>query len=276
MNLLLDTQVHIWRSESPQRPWPAGGAELATRVHGRAEFSVEELLTRMRAEGVGRAILVPPFFEGFRNDYVLHAATQRPDTFRVMARLDLKKPDADELASVLLDNPLVVGLRFVFLPADLDRLEDWLDHGVWFKLAQRGLPAAMHAPAQLSAVRTLAQQHPSMQIWLDHAGLSGDPRMLQAELDSLEVLQDVENVSVKYSALSCSLPIENAERVAALGRLRSLSHQFGDQRVLWGSDLTRIRGGYAESRATIREVLGTDRDFTAIMGGNAAATVGWH
>ena len=67
---IVDAQVHIWPPESPERPW-IETAHLFT--HG-AEFSTDALLAQMDEAGVDAAVLVPPAFEGDRNDYCLDAA----------------------------------------------------------------------------------------------------------------------------------------------------------------------------------------------------------
>jgi predicted TIM-barrel fold metal-dependent hydrolase len=66
---VVDAQVHVWLPEGPGRPWPPGGAERALALHGGEPISGATLLSEMRQVGVDRAVLVPPFFEGYRNDY---------------------------------------------------------------------------------------------------------------------------------------------------------------------------------------------------------------
>jgi predicted TIM-barrel fold metal-dependent hydrolase len=87
--MIVDSQVHIWAADTPERPWPAG---QAGRAHQSVPLTAEGLLEKMDAAGVARAMLVPPSWEGDRNDVVLAAAHRYPDRFAVMGRLSLEAP----------------------------------------------------------------------------------------------------------------------------------------------------------------------------------------
>ena len=75
---VVDAQVHVWLPEGPDRPWPPGGAERAPSMHRHEPISGATLLAEMKEAGVDRAVLVPPFFEGYRNDYAVACATEAP------------------------------------------------------------------------------------------------------------------------------------------------------------------------------------------------------
>ena len=81
--LIVDAQVHIWGPETPDRPWPPGGQ---ARAHRPLPFSQDDLLREMAAAGVDRVVIVPPSWEGDRNDLALEAARLHPDRFAVMGR----------------------------------------------------------------------------------------------------------------------------------------------------------------------------------------------
>jgi L-fuconolactonase len=59
--LIVDSQVHIWAAHTPERPWPPG---QAARAHQRTPLTAENLLKKMDAAGVARAILVPSLLGG--------------------------------------------------------------------------------------------------------------------------------------------------------------------------------------------------------------------
>ena len=80
--LIVDAQVHIWGPDTPQRPWPKGRAA----PHRAQPFSRDDLLQEMDAAGVARVVIVPPSWEGDRNDLALAAARLHPDRFAVMGR----------------------------------------------------------------------------------------------------------------------------------------------------------------------------------------------
>lgn len=91
--MIVDAQVHVWGANTPERPWPA-----RAEPH-RAPLGKDELLSEMAKAGVDRAVLVPPSWEGDRNDLALEAAQAHPDRYAVMGRFDPDAPGArDQVA----------------------------------------------------------------------------------------------------------------------------------------------------------------------------------
>ena len=80
--LIVDAQVHIWGSDTPERPWPEG----RSKPHRPQSFTKDDLLKEVDATGVARVVIVPPSWEGDRNDLALEAARLHPDRFAVMGR----------------------------------------------------------------------------------------------------------------------------------------------------------------------------------------------
>jgi len=58
---IVDSQVHIWSADTPDRPWPPGRAHEAQKPY---PISKEALLFQMDLAGVRRIVLVPPSWEG--------------------------------------------------------------------------------------------------------------------------------------------------------------------------------------------------------------------
>jgi L-fuconolactonase len=86
--MIVDAQIHVWEADRADRPWPRPGARGRTALPQRTEpMSPAEALAAMDAAGVDRAILVPPSWEGDRNDLALAAATAHPARFAVMGRI---------------------------------------------------------------------------------------------------------------------------------------------------------------------------------------------
>ena len=84
---IVDSQVHLWGADTPARPWPPGRAAEAQKPY---PISKETLLFQMDLAGVRGMVLVPPSWEGERNDLALEAARTYPDRFAVMGRLALQ------------------------------------------------------------------------------------------------------------------------------------------------------------------------------------------
>ena len=104
--LICDAPVHIWAANSPERPWPQRHAP-----HREMPLGTAELMREMDSAGVNRVVLVPPSWEGERNDLALAAAQAHPDRFAVMGRIDPEAPGAKEIFERWLDQPGMLGLR---------------------------------------------------------------------------------------------------------------------------------------------------------------------
>jgi len=86
--MIIDAGVHVWRPQSPDRPWMPG-----RKAHLPDPLTYEKFSAMMKEAGVEHAILVPPSWEGDRIDYSLEAAQKHPDRFAVMGRFPINKPE---------------------------------------------------------------------------------------------------------------------------------------------------------------------------------------
>ena len=94
--LIVDAQVHIWGADAPERPWPPGRAAQAQKPY---PVTKDMILAGMDEADVDRVVLVPPSWEGDRNDLALAAAAAHPNRFAVMGRFPLEQPDPAALQS---------------------------------------------------------------------------------------------------------------------------------------------------------------------------------
>lgn len=274
--LVVDSQVHIWLPQTGQRRWPSWGEEMRAGAH-RPELRAESLLAEMADAGVDRAVLVPPFFEGYRNDYVRAAAAARPDRFRAMVRLSLRAPDLVSRLEALAADPLIAGVRLVFLPLDAGRVADARDSPLWSAAAERNVPIMLHCPGQLADVRRIARRHPRLRLAVDHLGLSGGhvDADVESEVRHLLELADEPGVCVKASALPC-FSTEPFPHPALLEPVKSAIRAFGPERVFWGSDLSRLPGRYSDAVRMVREHLGLDQaEVDQVLGRSLLGWLGW-
>ncbi len=155
--LIADAQVHIWAAETPERPWPKGHHN----PHRPVPFSKDDLIREMDAADVDRAVIVPPSWEGERNDLALDAARLHPTRCAVMGRLDWRVEQPQEFFSSWCKQPGMLGFRFTFTrpAAQAPLCEGRLDW-VWPKAEKAGLPAMlMVTPEQLHLVEKIAARH---------------------------------------------------------------------------------------------------------------------
>jgi L-fuconolactonase len=236
---IIDSQVHIWAENTPQRPW---APNMEGRAHLPEPLSAEKLLAMMDEAGVDAAILVPPSLEGDRNDLCLAAARKFSDRFAVMGRIDLAGPDSAAALATWRDQPGMLGLRLTFHRPDTrpqltDGTADWL----WPAAEKHGIPVMVHAPERLPALAEIAARHPGLTIIVDHMGFGRETMDANAGVGAARVaaLAQCRNVSVKVSALPCfssePYPFRNLNEP-----LRRVIAAFGPRRCFWGTDLSRM------------------------------------
>jgi predicted TIM-barrel fold metal-dependent hydrolase len=274
--LVSDVQVHLWEPERPDRPWPK---PQPRPPHRRKGFSAEEMLKEMDAAGVDRAIIVPPTWAGENNEWALAMAARYPRRFAVVGRFDVKAPDACAHLEGWLKQPHMLGVRMSF---HVKPFSDWLDDGsldwFWATCERCGIPAMVLVPEMPGKVRPIAARHPDLKILIPHMGFNLDARGAEAfeALDGLLALARFPNVFVAVSSVPCfsnePYPFRDTDPV-----IRRIYDAFGPQRMLWGADLSRLRGSYHECLGQFQEALdflsADDKEW--ILGKSLAKVLNW-
>src|SRR3989441_2270632 len=172
--LIVDAQVHLWGADTPGRPWPPGEAH---RAHKPYPVTKDMALDGMKEAGVDRVVIVPPSWEGDRNDLALEAARLHPDRFAVMGRLAIEKPESRVLVDGWKRQPGMLGMRFTF---STERQRPWLTDGtadwLWAAAERAGIPVMMSVAGSFAAVDRIAERHPGLRLVIDHPG---DPQRFQ-------------------------------------------------------------------------------------------------
>lgn len=276
--MIVDSQVHLWPAETPQRPWPKGGAE---RAHLPYPLTYQMFLSIMDEAGVDRCIIVPPSWEGDRVDYAIEAATRHPDRFAVMGRIALNDPASPALIPTWLDQPGMLGIRLTFLRNETRWLHDGTADWFWPAAEKAGIPVMVHPRQQIDAIVQIAERHPGLRLIIDHMGLNHD--IAQANLNH-EVITDTirlaryPNVSVKVSSLpNYSLEVYPFRDLAP--QIERVVDAFGPQRCFWGTDLSHSfdRCTYKQRITHITEELDflSATDKRLILGEAILALLGW-
>jgi L-fuconolactonase len=259
--MVVDSQVHVWPPDRPDR-------RLGPGVGEHKPYGYEALVRDMNRAGVDRAILVPPSFDADRNDYALEAVRSHPDRFAIMGRVALKQPGRDVLAGWR-EQPGMLGVRLTF-HRDADR--PWLTDGTadwfWPQAERHGIPVMVHAPERLAEIGAIAARHPGLRIIVDHMGFARATMddEAPAAVERMNALARHPNVSVKVSALPCfstePYPFGNLREP-----LRRVIEAFGPRRAFWGSDITRV-----PATCTYRQVV---THFTEELDFLSAADLEW-
>lgn len=273
---IIDAQVHIWGANTPERPWSEYGKSSAHRTE---VFGKDELLREMDTTGVDRVVIVPPAWEGDRNDLALEAARLHPGRFAVMGRLSIERPESRELLPTWKDQPGMLGVRLTFIR---DPHRTWLFDGTadWFwEAAERyAIPVMMAAPESVPKIAEIATRHPGLRLVLDHLALPLSARdgAIGPVLERVLTLARYANVAVKASSLPRYVT-EPYPFPSLHPHIRRVVEVFGPQRVFWGSDLTGLPWSYRQAVTLFTEELDflSDADKEWIMGRGIAAWLNW-
>jgi predicted TIM-barrel fold metal-dependent hydrolase len=280
---IVDSQIHVWLEETPDRPWIPGARERI-RLNGHREeaFSYEEALQLMDEAGVNRALIVPPSWEGDRIDYSLEACEKYPDRFGIMARVPQNKPEEGaalmrEYATI----PAVKGIRLTFhRPIDRNWMIDGTADWYWPLAEELGLKTMVHAPIWKAELGQIAERHPNLRLIIDHMGIlarSVDDAIgyWVSETADLHVHP---NVYVKVSAVpgysTHPYPYDNINKY-----VREMVEKMGAERCFWGTDLTRLMGHGLTYKDTIEHFtkhMGlTEEQLEWVMGRGICECLDW-
>lgn len=270
--LIADAQVHIWAANTPDRAWPVSGR---SEPHRPVPLSAADLLAEMDAAGVDRAVLVPPSWEGDRNDLALAACRQHPDRFAIMGRFDPDSANSAMLATWR-TQPGMLGMRFTLRPHHAwltDGSVDWL----WQAAEDHSLPIMLSCPRLLPVIDRIAERHPRLRLVIDHLALirTKDAPAFD-DLPRLLALARRPNVAAKASALPCfssqPYPYRNLHPY-----IRQVFDAFGPRRMFWGTDLTRLPCSYRQAVTMFTEELtflsASDQEW--VMGRGLCDWLGW-
>jgi predicted TIM-barrel fold metal-dependent hydrolase len=272
--MVVDAQVHIWAANTPERPWPA-----RHEAHKPQPITASDLLREMKTAQVDRCVLVPPSWEGERNDVCLAAAQKHPDRFAVMGRLDPDAPESRGRIAGWRKQAGMLGLRFTmhrpFLrPLLTEGRLDWL----WPEAEKAGVPImtlVLHSDMPL--INRVAERHPGLWITIDHLGLTtGKDEEAFRHLDSVLALAKRPNIAVKVSCLphytTDTYPFRKLHPY-----IRRVYDAFGPKRMFWGSDLSRLPCSYRQSLTYLSEEIpwlgAGDKEW--VLGRGLCEWIGW-
>jgi len=273
--IVVDAQVHIWRPETPDRPWTPGRTPQLPEPLG-----YDTLLPMMDAAGVDRVVIVPPSWEGERNDYGLEAASKYPTRFAVMGRLAIDKPASRARVAHWTDQPGMRGIRLTFNGPEVAWLTDGTADWFWPEAEKAGVPV-MVLGGVMSEFARIAERHPGLPLIIDHMGLllrMAKEGTVARNIENTAGLAKFPNVSVKLS----SVPPYSAESYPfrdVAPYVQRLFDAFGPERCYWGTDITNSWGkaSYRERVTHFTEELGflSEQDKDWIMGRAILKRLNW-
>ena len=267
---IIDAQVHLWRHGQ------------STGHHRKTPITVEILQQEMARAGVDRVLLVPPLWDPTGNATALEAAQRYPDQFAVMGLLPVDGLDSDTGRAQVLNwkrHRGMVGLRFLFnSPERIAPLRAGTLEWTWPAAEEAGLAVALLVPDALDAAADIAERHPRLNLIVDHLGVprgASGPSAFH-HLPELLALSRFPNVVVKAVAV-CDYALDPFPFRSLNEVLRRIVDAFGPHRILWGSDLSRLKHSYRDCVMHFAESLTwlSERDRALIMGQNLCRVTGW-
>ncbi|MBV8806927.1 MAG: amidohydrolase [Sinobacteraceae bacterium] len=257
---VIDAQVHSWETQTT-RGWDSAYDALGTDPNN--GYTVELALSAMDAVGVNAAVLsLPPSYRTllpdgrfrYDNSYAEEMSLKYPDRIASAARYRVDDPEIEALVAATRSRPGTLCVRCVI------RLEDEIAQykaGVHQRLLtaceRHQVPLMLFVSGRPEEAEPIARNFPDLQIIIDHLGLEQPPYGKPtaepwAKLPSVLALAKYPNVALKFSGAP-SLSRESYPFLDLWPHLCRVIDAFGPDRLMWGSDVTRVRGlhTYAES-----------------------------
>jgi len=233
--VIVDSQIHMWKASTPDRPWVPG-----TRPQLPEPMTIERVVPMIDEAGVDRVVIVPPTLEGERVDYGQEAASRYPGRFATMGHVALNDPAEARRLPTWREQPAVLGIRLNIAGEQAKWLTDGTADWFWPAAERAGIPIMFLTTGQLPLFGPIAERHPRLELIIDHMGISSEAlrnNMMPATIAAAAALARYPNVSVKLSSapLFSSQPYPFRDMTA---HIRRLFDAYGARRCYWGSDVT--------------------------------------
>jgi predicted TIM-barrel fold metal-dependent hydrolase len=277
----VDTQAHVVSGDRARYPLnppldfdPMGTAR--SKWYDAPELAAEDLLGRMDATGIDRAVLVQAFSSyQYDNSYTADAAAAHPDRLASSCIIDLED-DTINTAQYWVAERGARAIRLFLRNVPPEWLLQSGSDELFTELTRLGAIAqVVGLDADLPRLLEAAQRHPTLPFLLDHCGmpdLSGGPEYPKAA--NLFALHAASNISVKLSTHVFSHAKEGGSSAAEI--THRLVDAFGAGRVMWASDYSVLGLVYADCVVEAEQACaGLPAADRALVLGDAATAMWW-
>jgi len=274
--LIVDSQIHLWKANTPDRPWVPGAQPQLPEP-----FTIERLMPMMNEAGVDRVVIVPPTLEGTRLDYAQEAVRRYPGRFAIMGRIALDDPQTAQRFPRWKEQPGVVGIRLNIATEQAKWLTDGTADWFWPAAERAGIPVMFLTSGQTALFGPIAERHPRLALIIDHMGVASaaiQTHGLANLIGQSAALARYPNVSVKLSAspLFSSQPYPFRDMAPHIQRL---FEAYGPRRCYWGTDITNslAKATYRQRITQFTQELPflSEEDKTWVMGRAIMDRLGW-
>ena len=274
--LIVDSQIHLWKANTPDRPWVPGAQPQLPEP-----FTIERLMPMMNEAGVDRVVIVPPTLEGTRLDYAQEAVRRYPGRFAIMGRIALDDPQTAQRFPRWKEQPGVVGIRLNIAAEQAKWLTDGTADWFWPAAERAGIPVMFLTSGQTALFGPIAERHPRLALIIDHMGVASaaiQTHGLANLIGQSAALARYPNVSVKLSAspLFSSQPYPFRDMAPHIQRL---FEAYGPRRCYWGTDITNslAKATYRQRITQFTQELPflSEEDKNWVMGRAIMDRLGW-
>jgi len=271
--LIVDAQIHLWSGGPP-----------SNRSHRQVtSFTTDEAIAMMDEAGVDATIIHLAPWDPNCHVMAADAVEKYPSRFAMLGELPLIDPHSKNRVMDVLDQPGMLGLRFILLN---DPERKWLRDGdidwLWPAAEEAGVPITVLATDSMDMIGGIAERHPDLRLTIDHLGGRGGMTTLKdheamVHIPDLVALAKYPNVAVKvtgapaYSAESYPFPIMQTY-------LHQIYDAFGPQRMFWGTDITKMPCSWQDCITMFTEELPwlSGDDMRLVMGEAVCAWWRWN
>ncbi|MCX6503422.1 MAG: amidohydrolase family protein [Microbacterium sp.] len=241
------------------------------------EATGAQTIERMDRAGVDAAVLVSPWLNYLADaSYSLEVAAAYPGRFAVVAPIDLTRADPAGIVDDLIAHPHGAGLRqMLWSPASREAVRDGRLDDVFNRMEDAGVPLCLALGGGTAEAVWIASRFPALPVLIDHLGLPASPAPPApgepfATLADILALSDYPNVQVKVTGMP-ALSHQPYPYTDLRDALRRLIDSFGPERVLWGTDWTRVHAfhTYQEGVDWIADAGLSAIELARVRGANA-------
>jgi len=247
-------------------------------------MTAERLLTEMDRTGVQRAVLVQRgSIYGFDNRYVCDCAARYPARLAAVCAIDATVNDAGDAVRHWVGNHGAVGIRLMELVkgSDISWLSSPTARAVWHEAQARDTPVCVHffpwnRTAGLSALTAILTELPKLRVVIDHfsnMNIQAGPPDFGVD-EALDDVMQFPGVHLKFTTIPLGrMDSTGTDAAPLVSRIVAL---FGEDRIMWGSDISQSPGTYeymvSLGRKAVRLLKPTAQD--RVLGGTAQLLYG--
>lgn len=275
--MVIDSQVHAYEANTPQRPWRTRPDGWPDHVTG------DEMVAAMDKVGVDGAIFVSAYgLYGYDDSYVKAVQRAHPGRFAIVKPMNPDDPASDEIIAEWKKTPGAVAVRVMISDSSGNDPKHPGIPRILSAAARHGMPVNLQCGGKYDIGAALIDAHPQTRFVLDHLGTHQPrtrpiPADVWKDLPSILDLARRPNVVIKVSG-ACTMSHQDFPYDDIWEPLARIFEAWGFERCLWGTDWTRTFAlvNYEQGVEPFRRSTRlSESERAMLMGGACAKTYGW-